>query len=298
MLEFPPNTSKTGAQLKMRTVKLHLGAHKTATTYIQHQLESNAQFFSEYEQYIPLGVTRSSIGPMLDGKDVNRRRLAKFIDGYADANVLVISDENLSGNARQLKNGTLYKTLGQRCLQLRSAFPREAHFEVVFSFRNYGDFIASMYCEYLRHNLFCTFEHYLSSSNARNISWPSVFKILEDVFGRESLYFYNFDRFSTYEVEIMKRLLPDSRNYRKFGIERNGSVMRSTFSNSAISFLVDSSKHLDSDGMRKVVVLMDQPGWRENWINSEKFRPLSDDGYFSDKYAEDLEELARLDCFV
>lgn len=283
----------------MQSVKLHLGAHKTATTYIQKQLEMNAIEFLDDQIYLPLQEMRETFTALaISSESKSSNDLRSFLHKLGDYSTLILSDENILGTAALLRDGILYRDLEKRCRKIANAFLGDVKIEVVFLFRDYRDFISSLYCEYIRNNTICRFEEYLSLSNYKSIDWVAIHEILVDVFGEDCVYFFNFEKFPVYEPRIMENLLPKGSEYVRYDLGQNAATSRASFPASAIQFLVDSQRYLDSDGVRGLVRMIDNSCFRDNWLDGSKYRPLAGDEYLRDKYFKDLDVLKKRGCFV
>lgn len=149
-------------------VVVHGGVHKTATSHLQSILQRNAgKLRKQGVQYINHRHTRmnftnlchengyAKIGwadPENMPDESLHQRTREFFDkiGATAGNRIIISDENMSGHCGQcIRHGTIYR----RQDALLPAFASSIHFpvrEVYLAIRNYADFFASAFVEYLR----------------------------------------------------------------------------------------------------------------------------------------------------
>ncbi len=147
---------------------VHGGVHKTATSYVQSILQRNAgrmrksgvhyihhrdtrKIFTypcQLNGYEKLGMNFKTKYP----DDKLRKQTAKFFKkvGAKPGERIILSDENMAGHCGQCVNaGVLY----QRRQTIMPIFAREIPYpvrQVHLAVRNYADFFASAYVEFLR----------------------------------------------------------------------------------------------------------------------------------------------------
>lgn len=281
-----------------RAVKLYLGAHKTATTYLQEQLELHSQDFEQCHYYLKLKEMRGSITPLAIDRKQATQELSDALSQYRTYQTLILSDENLLGTPRQLKAGTLYSGAEEACIKLRKAFGSDVRYEVYFTIRDYRDFIPSMYCEYLRHNSFCTFDKYLESSGYHKLNWVNLYRMLVDVFGRDQVIFFNFETFSKYEALLMDKLLPSGQIYKQYRLDDRPSIARASFCESAIKLFELGSDLLDRQGQKKLVKLVEAGKLDDNWSTYQKYRPLKNDSLLKKRYKKHVKTLEELGNYM
>jgi|GEM_PF-4006223 len=140
-------------------VSLHIGAHKTATTFIQSALERNADALLRQgtavlpSEELRVEVTRPLKPRPDDGEsDARVARARQCLDAYlgrSDIQRLILSDENLLGEpAKIVADASLYADTQAR---LAALAPLLAGHEVTvfFAVRNLAEFTRSIYCEAL-----------------------------------------------------------------------------------------------------------------------------------------------------
>lgn len=236
------------------SIALHLGAHKTATTYIQECLRQNITSLEKSSVcYIPLEKLRPSLTRSVIKGHFLRTHKRKYRKLLKTNRRLIISDENLIGGAKDLyKSGVLYPNLNKRLKRLRQQLP-VANIEVYFCVRSYETYLPAMYCEYIRHNDFINFDEYLSSVDIDKISWVSVLDALASIYGRESLRVWRFDEFSSLEQAVFQSIGDND-------IELNKQVdnVRPSPSARAISALEEASKEMRGDELSKLQKELEQ----------------------------------------
>ena len=149
-------------------IVLHGGFHKTATSHIQSMLARNAKMLDRAGvHYVHHRDTRkrltvpvqcnvyNSVGMDWDPKisdEELREMTAAFFDELLPrgGGRLILSDENMAGHCGHcVKRGVLYRWRRALIEVFAAQFPQPVA-EVHLGVRNYADFFASAYVEYLR----------------------------------------------------------------------------------------------------------------------------------------------------
>ncbi|MEO0372083.1 MAG: glycosyltransferase family 2 protein [Pseudomonadota bacterium] len=207
---------------------LHGGFHKTATTYLQRLLEDNEEWLGKQSVYVVphLKLRKHITFPsQLDAyKALKIKRRTKFteeeLQGFQDAFFseplvarparMILSDENLPGlPAHCVTTGKLYehrraffKTFAKRMpLPIADAF---------FAVRNYADFFASSYVEYLRAATTTTRGHMDTPEVMRRKlfaslpNWIKVFDDFQAVFPDTRIHVWRFEDFRALTPRILE----------------------------------------------------------------------------------------------
>lgn len=184
---------------------LHLGAHKTGTTYCQTLLKINRDKLAcNGIAYWDLHRTRRELTPYLLGLSkrkglLSREECAARLAGVlqskeaASAARLVISDENLMGFIKDILRRRGYRGLRRRMAPIRDALGQDV--KVFLTVRSYAEFISSMYCELVTTKPYFPFEEVRAGSFAAEFSWLSVYKDLVKVFGRRNVVVFDYHTF-------------------------------------------------------------------------------------------------------
>lgn len=154
--------------------RLHLGAHKTATTYLQTRLEMSADVLSAFGVRVVLPEEMRSFTGLAFAKNRQtslRQQLAAWkgrsalsaelaeIERSAPPTIL-ISEENIIGNSRQiLRTGKLYHQARQRLRTLPKHLNSERT-EIFIAIRSYANFFASCHAQVIRSGRFKTWDEY------------------------------------------------------------------------------------------------------------------------------------------
>ncbi len=185
-------------------VALHVGAHKTATTYIQSRLlNSQDALNSAGISIVPTGQFRKRITSQVLSSDYAPVQISRLLEEYAGYKRVIISDENLLG-VRPNTN-RLYPGARQRLEAILPAFEGYT-VEVFVTLRSYPDYLISFYTEYLRNNRFIRFERFYKQIDFNTVTWLDL---LEDirVAGFETLRISDFSTFFDAEQQYFDALL-------------------------------------------------------------------------------------------
>lgn len=157
-------------------VALLVGAHKTATTYIQSRLLNSKDTLNAAGiAHVPTGQFRERITRQVLTGSFSPTQLTGLLEEHAGYQRLLLSDENLLGirpNANRL-----YPRARQRLETLIPAFEGYT-VEVFVTLRSYPDYLVSRYTEHLRSNRFVRFEKYYKQIDFDTVTWLDL---LEDI---------------------------------------------------------------------------------------------------------------------
>lgn len=143
-------------------LNIHIGAHKTGTSAMQHVLQRNRKALaSQGVGYVPLSAFRNGYyHPMARLADMpglldklQRRKLADLFDAqiapHAALPLVVLSEENLAGPLPHLLKGRFYTQVGRNMRQLAdSAKAHDQHYFLCI--RSYDEFFVSAYLQLIR----------------------------------------------------------------------------------------------------------------------------------------------------
>lgn len=194
-----------------REVHLHLGAHKTATTFIQDTLKSNngilsskgVHFLPLHEMRAKNPVTEKSLTGQilaLSKSDRSRSQLPELrreiLKGFQseqmqNCHTVLISDENLSLYLSGFFTRNAYSRLTYNFEHLREEIGSKL--KVFFSIRDYPDFLSSVYVEILRHHPYLSFGDFLTGlyDDLPNL-WTEAYGNLVRLFGEENVTIWDF----------------------------------------------------------------------------------------------------------
>lgn len=187
---------------------LHLGVHKTATTYLQSVLDANReQLRAAGAVYLPLNEVRTSITPRLRRPLMGlKSSVERILETQRDSDRLIISDENIIGMAREaVQHKAFYPDFRLRVSRLLKAL--SAHpTELFVATRSYERFISSMYTEYIRNSPFRTVDEFLEGVAIDDLNWHKIIGDLCDLVGPRNVTMWRFEDFAEIEGEVLSSL--------------------------------------------------------------------------------------------
>lgn len=186
---------------------LHLGVHKTATTYLQAVLEANRdRLGAESIGYVTLAEMRGGITAAARRPGSFELRLKRavgpLLERYKDCRRLILSDENLSGGSRELIDGTFYSESGARAARLAKALGSD-DVEIMIAVRSYDSFVSSAYSEHLRNWPYLTPAEYVAAVDIDRLNWATVIADLCRRFGQERVIAWRFEDLAEIEDELL-----------------------------------------------------------------------------------------------
>lgn len=188
-------------------VSLLVGAHKTATTYIQSRL-LNSQYALNAAgiSHIPMEQFRKRITNQLSNNGFSPAQLTRLLEEHAGYNRIILSDENLLGVWPDANR--LYP---RARLRLETLFPAFEGYsvEVFVTLRCYPDYLVSRYTEHLRSNRFVQFENYYKEIDFDTVTWLDL---IDDIraSGIETLSISDYPRIFDDEQHYIDTLLGTS----------------------------------------------------------------------------------------
>ena len=188
-------------------IVLHLGAHKTATTYIQNALElSRDRLVGVDVGYVPLRELRSTVTELLGfGRRGLPDGVARLLGENGDSKRLILSDENIIGGLKPTRTG-FYAKRGRRVSKLLKALgPHKI--QIFFAVRSYDKFFSAMYCEYIRHHPFVTAQSYLQRFNPRTFNWPTIIGTFIAAAGAKNVAIWRFEDFQMIHDQVFEALI-------------------------------------------------------------------------------------------
>lgn len=167
-------------------INVHVGVHKTATTFVQGVLRHNLDALAESGVgYLPMGRVRQWLTRPLMTVDPRGFDIESHLDRFFPAGVpsrvtgIVISDENLVGDCTSfVRTGRLYERLEQRLSRLRLLLAGH-ELSLFCAVRGYDSFPVSAYSEGMRHGGFVPFSEFESRVDWSTLRWPLVVARME-----------------------------------------------------------------------------------------------------------------------
>lgn len=205
-----------------RTVRIHLGAHKTATTYLQSLLELNrGRLVSSGTVFWPLESVRPIFNQIYEHRQAgSASRLTRMRPGYRKrervlqqrlsnlfqfSSRIVLSEENLLGDCGNFFSGEFYPNAEGKLAALTGALP-DRPLEFWLCLRSYPEFLSSIYGEALRHGDFLPMEEFEEMHADPEGNWPRLVELIRDLFPGAMLKLWRYEDFRKAEPQIVGEL--------------------------------------------------------------------------------------------
>ncbi|MEO1140185.1 MAG: hypothetical protein AAFW87_12085 [Pseudomonadota bacterium] len=208
-------------------IVLHGGFHKTATSHIQSMLARNSKQLERAGiKYVHHRDTRkrltvpvqcniyNKLGMDWDPK-ISDAELKEITTGFFDELVadapkrIILSDENMAGHCGHcVKRGVLYRWRRRLIEAFAKQFPNGVN-EVHLGLRNYADFFASAYVEYLRSVTGQWFvdERMMRRQVMENMpSWHNILKSVVTLFPGAKVFVWRYEDFRAMDRVVLGNL--------------------------------------------------------------------------------------------
>ena len=278
------------------TLILHLGLHKTATTTLQDFLAANVKALLGHGVVYPgLARMRSDLTPLIMSADKpDRAELARFVE-RSEPPVLLLSDENILGAPGDIVGGRLYPFGENRVRRFCDQFA-DRRVRLFLTLRQPAGFIASMYCEYLRHNPYLSFEDYVRGFDLAGFSYGTVFDWLFALPPHVTVTVTPFEETRGGGVRVITERLLEAACGPGHGIDTAGfpeSRSRSSFSVEELKTAATIAGRAEARTAQFFLNMLDARGGR---FGTTRFEPLppATVAALDARYGQDLTAFARL----
>lgn len=200
-------------------IRLHLGAHKTATTYLQELFALNrGRIAAAGRAYWLLAHIRSTIAFSI-WSDAARDGLLGPLRGHAlrgapfnhlrtlleASNDHVISDENILGPPVDALKGRFYPGAGRRLERLAGMFG-DRQVEVFLCLRSYPQFLASLFAESLRHGAYMPAADLVAANGDPGGQWPALIDTVHRALPEARIVVWRYEQFPALKPLVVERL--------------------------------------------------------------------------------------------
>jgi len=212
-----------------KTIHFHVGAHKTATTYMQSRLRANREHLrSEGVDFIDLWAKEPAIGQyrqrlksVIETDVVDERKILQLSgqlrsiveEGTSSSNSLaVLSYENVLGGFDLTQSGAPYPHAAIAIRHIIEAFS-DCKVRIFLSIRSLDRFLESGYLQRVTTRRETRrFEHYLDQVDVPALSWLPLVRAVESIVGPEGMILWEYESFFSDEPVIWNALLdrPDA----------------------------------------------------------------------------------------
>jgi hypothetical protein len=197
---------------------MHIGAHKTATTHLQHTLEANTALLREAgvqyrgpRDFRGDGRTLQNRFGLLSEGEVSsphdpERELAELAGG---AQRLVISEENIAGPIWQRNNGAagpLYPRADAHLAKLLPQFGGRP-LSLFLSVRNPAGFVASTYTQALLGGRIQPFERFTEGLALTQMRWSNLVRRLSLLPDVAEIFVWKYEDYPAIQVRMLRKMV-------------------------------------------------------------------------------------------
>jgi hypothetical protein len=202
-------------------IYLHLGVHKTATTYLQNLFAHNqgriaigGRAYWRLDELRPVlanglaeARTRRNerfgfVRQLLCNHAPPFRRLEEMLAIPMDT---ILSEENILGHPFQALHGKFYIRARENLGLIKPALD-DREIEIWLSVRNYATFLCSLYAEALRHAYAKPIEHFVEMTRSPDGQWPALVETVHECFPDARIVVWAYENFSELRPRIVGRL--------------------------------------------------------------------------------------------
>lgn len=285
-------------------IHIHLGAHKTASTFMQNWLTKHLSLLKHNKiAYVPLENLRrqfsSAFWELAADQDksvsITPAQLRDMIFAEAEScgfdlastHLFILSEENILGSLSSLSTeGILYPGLTHR-LQILAEIFEGYQIQPFFSVRSYLEFYPSAYAETLRDGYIKPFENYLYDLALTRNSWIDIIETIESALGPAIVWPY--EQFRNNAHHVLSTLL--QMTITTDSIDAN-TVIRRSLTQKGLLLALSCQDSLSVGEIKKLVNLLAEKMKFEDpdeKISIKDSRMIND---LSEKYANDLQSLS------
>ncbi|AZM96617.1 hypothetical protein [Vreelandella venusta] len=159
-------------------IHLHLGFHKTGTTYLQKKLDINLLENDDIQYYSRSKIYKTITRPLIERKsgECSEKDGLKFVEEVLGENKrLVISEENILGAFYSWKENSFYPNSVDNIKRLSEVF-KDARFKLFLTVREHSDWIESMYLQKIKNGYATDFSNFLQKTDVKKLSFSSLIK--------------------------------------------------------------------------------------------------------------------------
>lgn len=203
----------------MQTVYLHVGYHKTATTFMQQSIFPNMKNVNYiHPEHIMEDLRRLRLNKLTDE---HMDSLRDYFDSFTDEKPLLISYEGLSGSPfapKKVKRQTAILK------DLRRLFPSPDYdVYILVGLREQVDLLTSLYVQHIHQGGVMSaakfIEYCRHNESLQNFHYHSYLKTIEELFGEDHLHIMVYEHFRRDSTNELMKLLnfmgePDIPDYK------------------------------------------------------------------------------------
>jgi hypothetical protein len=194
------------------TLFLHLGAYKTATTFIQYNLIANRDWLEdEGWRFVYLRkdwpeVYRALVKLRHGEDEAAAAKLSGFLNTVSTRKKSsIISSEAMLGPMSMMATGEIYAGYARMIARLREGVSGDVR--IGFCVREYASYIESTYNWLVSEGRTDSFADYVANLRLARVSWVNVAEALVDAFGAGNVHFWTYEDFKLSPKAHIAKLL-------------------------------------------------------------------------------------------
>ena len=277
--------------------RLHIGAHKTATTHLQNILAANKAYLLEHGIfYLPRIVIRQTglvkiVNENYSTAGKNKSQTLSWGQlirpPYEDVKCCILSEENIIGGCVDLLE-SLYPTVERRLLPW-SDLANNGNTKLYIAIRDYASILTSAYSQALRDgSKVLPFSVYLETWLRNKPSWYALINKVRSLFAETEITVWTFERYIVDYAQVASCVS---------GVE----IPKTDIA------IPDKTKSLSADAIRRIEGISPSADWKtrmqmireidESDKSSERFDPLSvgERSELQGRYLIDVENIKKMD---
>jgi hypothetical protein len=278
-------------------IHLHVGVHKTATTYLQQRLKADAPSLRRAGiGYAPLGRLRPFLTRQLMSFTPGDFRIEEHLGlFYGQQSIpaeprIIISDENLIGYCGTLvRDGQPFRNGPERLAHLRRLLAGH-RIRLFVAIRSYDTFLASAYSEGLRNlNTFIDVDSFRRRIDIHQLRWPQLIADLADAVDALQIRLWRFEDFGAHLEAILQEMAFDV----PVTACRLAGPERPSFSQLAVDVLESVAREHGVGTAGKLIGVIDQALPKDR--DHPAFNPwsLDEQAALADMYAQDCASIPQ-----
>lgn len=248
-------------------VNVHLGVHKTATTFVQAQLQDHRAMLADGSvRFARIATVRQAFTNLFDrlawvdavggaaSRPLLARRLDALIQSQGRGDTFILSDENMLGLiSANYWTGKLYPGARRRLSMLGALLKgKEAHY--FLSIRRYPDYLTSSWLQLASRGNAPSFDRYLAKFRPEGRGWGEIVADIAAVCGPDRLTVWTYDWLSADPARVFGLLAPGiAFNLPDAELRRN---VLPSLTIKGLKALEALKPHLSADEFRKAARMM------------------------------------------
>ena len=211
--------SKNQDNDRLKKVYIHFGAYKTATTYIQTNFENSPELFEKRDSVfrVPYPTRDPAMQRLMTWhrgewqKEPLPKEFKDFMNDfrYIDNESILMSSECFLGGMSLRNTKTIFPA-HETVMKLIKETYHDKEIKVAFSIRDYCSYIESSFNFLVKTGKefrVSSFDEFLKGINLAHVSWVPVVKSMVDIFGKENVFLWEYDKFKKEPESLNLKLL-------------------------------------------------------------------------------------------